>query len=111
MTPAASFGARLDDNGVSFRLWAPAATNVDLVLEQSYPMHRQADGWYGITIPGAGAGTRYKYRIDGEIEVPDPASHFQPADVSGPSEVVDHAQYEWQASEWCGRPWHEAIFL
>ena len=32
---------------------------------------------------GAGAATRYKFRIDGEIEVPDPASHFQPQDVSG----------------------------
>ena len=31
-------------------------------------------------------GARYKFRIDDEIDVPDPASAFQPDDVFGPSE-------------------------
>ena len=44
-------------------------------------------------MPGAKAGTRYKFRIDDEIDVPDPASAFQPDDVFGPSEVIDHASY------------------
>ena len=54
------------------------------------PCKSRPGGWYELAMAGAGAGTRYKFRIDGEIEVPDPASHFQPQDVSGPSEVVDH---------------------
>ena len=41
-------------------------------------------------VPGAGAGTRYRFNIDGELDIPDPASHFQPDDVHGPSEVIDH---------------------
>ena len=45
------------------------------------------------------AGARYKFRIDDEIDVPDPASAFQPEDVSGPSEVIDHAAYRWRATE------------
>ena len=45
------------------------------------------------TSPGVKAGARYKFRIDDEIDVPDPASAFQPDDVSGPSEVIDHASY------------------
>ena len=43
-------------------------------------------------VAGAGAGTRYRFNIDGEIDIPDPASHFQPDDVHGPSEVIDHAR-------------------
>ena len=55
-------------------------------------------------------GTHYKFRIDDEIDVPDPASRFQPDDVHGPSELIDQA-YDWQARGWKGRPWHECVFL
>ena len=51
-------------------------------------------------VPGARAGTRYKFRIDGEIEVPDPASHFQPDDVHGPSEVIDHGLSTGRRADW-----------
>src|SRR5260370_31291363 len=50
----------------------------------------------------------YKYRIDGEMEVPDPASHFQPQDVFGPSEIIDHKRFEWRTHQWRGRPWQDA---
>jgi maltooligosyltrehalose trehalohydrolase len=69
------------------------------------------DGWYSAEVPDVGAGARYKFRIDDEIDVPDPASAFQPDDVSGPSEVIDHAAYRWRASDWRGRLWHEAVIL
>jgi maltooligosyltrehalose trehalohydrolase len=105
MTPGACFGAELHRSGVTFRLWAPAAKRVDVLLDRAYPMQAGAQGWYELTISGARAGTLYKYRIDGEAEVPDPASHFQPQDVFGPSEVIDHAQFEWRARQWRGRPW------
>ncbi len=47
-------------------------------------------------------GTRYSFRIDGELLVPDPASRYQPLDVHGPSEVVDPYDYAWSDSEWHG---------
>jgi maltooligosyltrehalose trehalohydrolase len=105
------FGAQLTTGGAAFRLWAPAARRVDLVLEKPYPLARGQDGWFSTDVPGAKAGTRYHFRIDGEIDVPDPASNFQPADISGPSEVIDHASFSWQASDWRGRPWHETVLL
>jgi len=112
MTPGERFGAELHaGGGVTFRLWAPAARRIDLMLDRPYPMQRSAPGWYEIMAPGLGAGALYKYRIDGEIEVPDPASHFQPRDVSGPSEVIDHARFEWKARDWRGRPWQDAVTL
>ncbi len=67
----------------SFRLWAPAAKRVDLLLEKPHPMRRGDDGWFSADVPGVTAGTRYRFRIDDEIEVPDPASAFQPDDVFG----------------------------
>jgi malto-oligosyltrehalose trehalohydrolase len=105
------FGPRLTSDGTRFRLWAPAAKRVDLLLEKPHALRRGDDGWYSVEISGAGAGTRYKFRIDDEIDVPDPASAFQPEDVSGPSEVVDPGAYRWQAADWRGRPWHEAVVL
>ena len=86
---AAQFGPRLHADGVTFRLWAPKAKQVELVTDRAHPMMPRADGWHELTLADARAGTRYKFRIDGELEVPDPASHFQPDDVSGPSEVID----------------------
>jgi maltooligosyltrehalose trehalohydrolase len=38
-----------------------------------------------------------------------PASHFQPQDVHGPSEVIDHAAYRWRHPDWRGAPWHEMV--
>jgi maltooligosyltrehalose trehalohydrolase len=108
---ARQFGARLTDNGATFGLWAPAAKRVDLLLDQPQPMPRGSDGWFSIDIAGIKAGARYKFRIDDGIDVPDPASDFQPEDVNGPSEVIDHTRFQWQATDWRGRPWHETVLI
>ncbi len=105
------FGARLTSDGASFQLWAPAAKRVDLLLQQPYPMQRGEDGWFSADVAGIKAGALYKFRIDEGIEVPDPASAFQPDDVGGPSEVIDHSSYSWRATGWRGRPWHETVLL
>jgi maltooligosyltrehalose trehalohydrolase len=103
------FGPLLTNRGVTFRLWAPAAWQVDLILDRRIPM-RQDGEWFVLEVPQAGAGTRYRFGIDDNIEIPDPASHFQPEDVHGPSEVIDHT-YHWQCGDWKGRPWSDAVFL
>jgi malto-oligosyltrehalose trehalohydrolase len=105
------FGATLTADGASFRLWAPAAKRVDLLLDKSHPLRRGKDGWFSVDIPGINAGARYKFRIDDEIDVPDPASAFQPDDVSGPSEVIDHESYRWRAADWRGRPWQDTVVI
>jgi len=105
------FGAWLTDDGASFRLWAPAARHVDLILEKPRPMQPRGDGWYCLEVAGASACARYNYRIDDEIDVPDPASAFQPEDVSGPSELIDHDSFAWRARNWRGRPWVETVLI
>jgi maltooligosyltrehalose trehalohydrolase len=105
------FGPRLTQDGAQFRLWAPGAKRVDVLLEQPHALKRGDDGWFTADIAGVKTGTRYKFRIDDDMDVPDPASDFQPEDVFGPSEVIDHAAYPWRASTWRGRPWQEAVIV
>src|SRR6478736_7321375 len=106
-----SFGAKPTKDGVSFRLWAPGARRVDLLLDRRHAMQRRQDGWYVADIAGLPVGSTYKFRIDDEIDVPDPASAFQPEDVFGPSEVIDHDSFAWRAKDWRGRPWEETVLI
>lgn len=119
------FGAEtLEDGQVRFQLWAPAAQHVDVcmihsnanngsktcaALQTPFPMVPEAGGWFRLTTDKASSGTRYLFRIDSDMLVPDPASRFQAEDVHGPSEVIDPAAWVWQDTSWCGRPWEETI--
>jgi len=105
------FGPQLTKDGASFRLWAPAAERVELLLDKPEPMTRGDDGWFTVDIAGVKAGARYKFRIDGDIDVPDPASAFQPEDVFGLSELIDHESYKWRATDWRGRPWQDTVLI
>jgi maltooligosyltrehalose trehalohydrolase len=109
MTEQSRFGPLLSDHGVTFRLWAPGAKSVELVADQTVPMQRDG-GWFSAQIPQARAGTRYRFKIDNNVLIPDPGSRFQPDDVYGPSEVIEQA-YDWKCLDWRGRPWPEAVFL
>jgi maltooligosyltrehalose trehalohydrolase len=106
------FGAELlSDGGTRFRLWAPDATHVQLAIEGSerrIDLERQTGGWFEATTP-VGADTRYRYRIDDEIDVQDPAARFAPDGLKGFSEVIDPKAFEWDDREWRGLPWHRAV--
>jgi len=107
------FGAEMRGKLTRFRLWAPAAREVQLLLDATgharvFSMEDAGDGWFEC-ITDAGAGTRYAYRIDDRTTVPDPASRANPDGVHGASVVVDPAGYHWQDSAWRGRPWEEAV--
>jgi maltooligosyltrehalose trehalohydrolase len=104
------FGAAITEDGVRFSLWAPTAEDVAVVVDgQVHAMDDAEDGWRHAVVTGARAGSRYQYRIGGDLLVPDPASRFQPEDVSKPSAVVDPDAYRWTATDWRGRPWEEAV--
>ena len=112
---AMPFGAEVDAaGGVRFRLWAPSARSVGVRLEapgaeREIPMRAEAGGWFRIEVSDARPGSRYRYRIDGDFLVPDPASRFQPESVHGPSEVIDPSAFEWTDDEWRGRAWEETV--
>ena len=90
-------GATVREDGVAFRVWAPACRSVDVVVDGRRPlsMTREADGTFEATVSGLAAGVRYQYRLDGHRHRPDPASRYQPDGVHGPSVAVDPAAFEW----------------
>src|SRR5215471_9968997 len=89
------FGAECrDDGNVRFRLWAPAGRKVETIIvgenaSFALAMNQRDHGWFECLTDKVVPGTRYRFRIDGGQQVPDPASRSQPQDVHGPSEVVD----------------------
>ena len=108
------FGAELVERGVRFRLWAPAAQRVDLMLEdggraRAIDMQALPEGWFEVVTDAAQAGSRYRFRIDGKLAVADPASRFNPEDAQGPSMVIDPCKFAWHDESWRARPWHEAV--
>jgi len=108
------FGAECrDDGSVRFCLWAPSANKVELCVQsnapKTLPLNRLDEGWFELVTDAAAPGSQYKFRIDNEQEVPDPASRFQPHDVHGPSEVVDPTAFDWKDQSWRGRPWEDAV--
>lgn len=100
----------LDDSHTRFHLWAPDAQRVSLLLENAatLPMQRLENGWYSLDTE-VGAGTAYRFLIDDELQVPDPAARAQQGDIHGPSLVVDQQAYPWRNQHWRGRPWHETV--
>jgi malto-oligosyltrehalose trehalohydrolase len=108
---ALPFGATLlADGRTRFRLWAPAQMRVSVEIERgaTFAMGRLADGWFEGEAE-CGAGTKYRYRLQDGLAVPDPAARAQASDVHDPSLVIDPRAYQWRNTEWRGRPWEEAV--
>ena len=104
-----NFGALPVGSGVRFRVWAPAARDLTLVLHDGrgkgdYRLPRDAEGVFDRIVDAAAPGDRYSYRVNGGEARPDPASRFQPEGVHGPSLVIDPSRFAWTDRRWAGRP-------
>jgi maltooligosyltrehalose trehalohydrolase len=102
--------SRIADDRWRFALWAPAQERVTLEIDGAEPVAMTAgsDGWFHAEAP-AQAGTRYRFRLDDGLALPDPASRAQDDGVHGWSLVVDHEAYAWRTVDWRGRRWEETI--
>jgi malto-oligosyltrehalose trehalohydrolase len=110
------YGAQIvGGDAVRFRLWAPAQPEIIVILDgprrSERAMQSLGDGWFELTVDDGSVvpGSLYRYKLPGGLEVPDPASRFQPSDVHGPSQVVDPTAYAWRHPHWTGRPWEETV--
>ena len=107
-TPAA-FGSTLSPDTTHFRCWSPGARHVELLLDPDTPYQRvmqlpaAGEGFFELRVAGIGGGQRYRIRRDERWPQPDPASHFQPDGVFGPSEVIDF-DYPWQSQNYTPPP-------
>ena len=97
-----------------FRVWAPAVADVAVEIwspsegassgttpEARYALVAEPGGYFSGLVEEAAAGTRYKFRLDGDA-YPDPASRAQPEGPHGPSLVVDPDRYRWSDDGWPG---------
>ena len=110
-------GADPTSDGVHFRVWAPSARAVEVVLEgpsQSGGFPLEADGaggYFSGLVRHARAGLRYRYRLSHHDEpLPDPASRFQPDGPFGPSQVIDPGGFAWTDAAWRGIEPHRHVF-
>ncbi|GAC1429622.1 MAG: hypothetical protein NVSMB6_28940 [Burkholderiaceae bacterium] len=106
-----TFGATLvAPDRTRFRFWAPSQQSVGVEIDGQPPVPMTAvdGGWFEAEV-ACGAGATYRYRLNGDLSVPDPASQAQAGDVHDASIVVDHDAYRWQHPQWNGRPWHETV--
>ncbi|SDP35283.1 maltooligosyl trehalose hydrolase [Nakamurella panacisegetis] len=91
-----------------FRVWAPRAARVDLVLQDQgagtdIAMAGSDDGWWAARVETDDL-VRYGFRLDGADDVrPDPRSLRQPDGVHGLSATFDRTAHRWQDSDWTGR--------
>lgn len=103
-------GATIAHDGTSFRVWAPERNTVALVLVDSdgrvlkrERLESAADGYFVADAQDVEPGAMYVYQLDDDTQLyADPASHFQPLGVFGPSQVVDHSQFKWHDGDWPG---------
>ncbi|MCY1482194.1 Malto-oligosyltrehalose trehalohydrolase [compost metagenome] len=104
-------GARpLDADRTRFALWAPDCREVAVEMQDGslHPLQPEHGGWFGGEL-ACRAGGGYRFLVNGQLRVPDPASRQQLGDVHGFSAVVDPSRYAWRTPGWRGRPWHEAV--
>jgi len=97
-----------------FVVWAPLAKALEVCLmsggssRRTLAMDPRPGGYFQLSADGVAPGTVYLYRINGDRELPDPASRFQPQGVHGPSQVVDN-HYSWNDQGWCGLPLQQFV--
>jgi maltooligosyltrehalose trehalohydrolase len=105
----------LPDGSVCWRVWAPRAKVVELVLldgdaRRPVLMEKGERGFFHHVEQNVPAGQRYFYRLDGGPERPDPASLWQPEGVHRPSAVVRPGSFAWSDQGWRGPRREDLVF-
>ncbi len=108
MTGSTGLGATLLGNGdCRFVVWAPKVKCVEVQIgdppTRTMSLAQGERGYHEGTVAGVGPGERYRFQLDGRFARPDPASHWQPNGVHGPSAVVDPS-FGWTDEGWRGIP-------
>src|SRR5215472_13196519 len=103
-------GAELvGEKQTDFRIWAPKARQLDVVVEDSsnskrvfHPLRPEPRGYFSGTV-SVGHGTRYRFRVNADQNCyPDPASRFQPDGPHGSSCIIDPTKFPWSDAQWPG---------
>ncbi|MCF8361439.1 MAG: malto-oligosyltrehalose trehalohydrolase [Prolixibacteraceae bacterium] len=85
------------------RVWAPGKSDVKIEIpykELIIPLKPREKGYWTLQSDKIAPGDQYRFILNGEDGLPDPASVSQPDGVHGLSEAVDLTGYRWQDSSW-----------
>lgn len=102
------FGAHLESGGVNFRVFAPAAKNVQVSGDfsdwQPQWMTKDDNGVFSFFAADCGAGSKYKYHVEGADRVwrekTDPYGFYTEIRPKNASIVYDLSSYQWQDESW-----------
>lgn len=108
-----SIGVNFNDKGeAEVLLWAPLAESAEITLAASgekLSLNRAKYGYWHAANDRIRPGDRYKFIVNGQQELPDPASLSQPQGVHGPSQAVDLKNFRWTDSNWKNLPLEDYI--
>ena len=103
-----SVGINFNSKGeAEILLWAPFAERAELALTEDqtrFPLKKAEFGYWELTTDKIKPHNRYKFILDGEKELPDPASLSQPDGVHGASEALDLNDFVWTDDQWVNIP-------
>jgi maltooligosyltrehalose trehalohydrolase len=106
-------GVSFNTNGeAEVLLWAPLVEKVVLKVagnNQHIPLIKEEFGYWSATANKLKPGDLYKFVLDDEKELPDPASVAQPEGVHGPSQALDLKSYKWTDNNWNNVPLEDYI--
>lgn len=111
-----SYGAFVKSDGIKFRLYAPKSDKVFLVIfdnpednfGKEFPMIKDDNGNWSFTLPDAGYGTLYGYRLEGHsndssVIIADPYSKAAVTQNSYrhvAKSLVVNTDYDWENDAW-----------
>jgi 1,4-alpha-glucan branching enzyme len=120
-SPHAGMGAVPVDDGVTFRVWAPHATQVWVIGDfngwdsgNNPVLAREGDGssdLWSVHVPGAKPGQEYQFQLDTGSEVvwrADPYARQMTSSV-GNSVVYDPAGFDWGGHEFRMPEWDDVV--
>jgi 1,4-alpha-glucan branching enzyme len=89
-------GAELMPDGVHFRVWAPNAESVDVVIEaptaSTHKLNSDGKGYFSGCVQSARAGTRYSFRLDqGATLYPTWRRDFNQTDLTEHQPLLTHS--------------------
>jgi maltooligosyltrehalose trehalohydrolase len=105
-------GINFDGDEAEVCVWAPHVEKVEVKLSKNnslISLHRADYGYWQVSTKEITPGDLYKFRLDENKELPDPASLSQPGGVHGSSQAVDLKDHRWQDNNWRNLPLDEYI--
>lgn len=112
-TRTRTLGVNFDEKGLAnVVLWAPEADRVEILLLShniKIPLICEEYGYWTLETDLLLPDEKYQFMLNGEKNLPDPASLSQPDGVHGPSKTFDLRAFSWTDTNWKNIPLKEYI--